>query len=152
MYNILYRQANIREERYHHKETRMYIYIKQNSPLSVNVGNKTWSANIGIKLIAPSLPAVLNVYAVWSVAVHALVPSAIQRLASLSNIPLCGCVWEPKKTKCSRVCGNPSSGWCHAAAWCVEPPLDSVDSKMWREQIGSSVVTTNPRRDVIGEL
>ena len=128
-----------------------YPINHQNLPLSVNVGNKTWSAKIGIKLITPSLPAVLNVYAVWSVAVQAFVPSAIHRLANLSSIPLWGCVCDPKKTRCSRVCGSPSSGWCHAPPSLPPPPLDSVESKMCREQIGSSVVTTNPRKPVAGE-
>ena len=57
---------------------------------------------------------------------------------------------EPRKTRCSRQCGSPSSGWCHAPSP-APPPLDSVARTMWREHIGSSVVTTSPRREVAGE-
>lgn len=50
------------------------------------------------------------------------------------------------------MCGSPSWGSCHA--WEVRPtppPFDSVERRMWREQMGSSVVTTSPRREVLGE-
>ena len=44
---------------------------------------------------------------------RALVPRARQRFASLSKTPLKGKSEEPRKTRCSSVCGSPSSACAH---------------------------------------
>lgn len=47
---------------------------------------------------------------VWSVSVQAFVPSAKLLLARLSRMPLYGYCSEPRKTRCSSVCGRPANG------------------------------------------
>ncbi len=57
----------------------------------------------------------IRLHHVWSVSVHALVPEDRHRFAMRSSTPLYGICSLPRKTRCSSVCGRPSSSCASVA-------------------------------------